>query len=316
MAKRKNTQPKSDVLKAAQRNISKPRQKVSKKKSQAGCGTQLGALLLALAGIAVFSSIFLSSNGDEPSTTRIPRPSRTPRVTEVVQAVFDQVTEEIDFPLTEPTENMPRAEPITASELSVSTEMTEPESSTDRVINRETAVRATELGQQIDQSFVVVPGVIASRTTAYQDYVAVEMVVDVSFNRLVMAQRAMTVAQNVVGGFSEFSIIIQGDGKLIDYIWREGEWRTTELTPIDQPLVEIEVRDEPTSIWTLPPVSTSTSMPTRTPQPTVTSRPIQPQGQVRPGNCSTAVAMGLTDRQAAQWSHLDQDNDGVACYGD
>ena len=36
----------------------------------------------------------------------------------------------------------------------------------------------------------------------------------------------------------------------------------------------------------------------------------------RPGNCSTAVAMGLSDVQAAQWSHLDRDNDGVACYGD
>lgn len=39
-------------------------------------------------------------------------------------------------------------------------------------------------------------------------------------------------------------------------------------------------------------------------------------GIPRPGNCSTAVAMGLTDVQAAQWSHLDRDDDGVACYGD
>jgi hypothetical protein len=36
----------------------------------------------------------------------------------------------------------------------------------------------------------------------------------------------------------------------------------------------------------------------------------------RPGNCSTAVAMGLSAQQAAQWSHLDRDGDGVACYGD
>ena len=41
-----------------------------------------------------------------------------------------------------------------------------------------------------------------------------------------------------------------------------------------------------------------------------------PPRQQRPGNCPTAVAMGLTARQAAQWSHLDRDNDGVACYGD
>lgn len=43
----------------------------------------------------------------------------------------------------------------------------------------------------------------------------------------------------------------------------------------------------------------------------------QPAGNAGvPGNCSTAVAMGLTDVQAAQWSHLDRDGDGVACYGD
>jgi len=36
----------------------------------------------------------------------------------------------------------------------------------------------------------------------------------------------------------------------------------------------------------------------------------------RPGNCTTAVAMGLTDVEAAQWDHLDRDQDGVACYGD
>lgn len=37
---------------------------------------------------------------------------------------------------------------------------------------------------------------------------------------------------------------------------------------------------------------------------------------VRPDNCAEAVAMGLTAQQAGQWSHLDRDNDGVACYGD
>jgi len=35
-----------------------------------------------------------------------------------------------------------------------------------------------------------------------------------------------------------------------------------------------------------------------------------------PENCSDAVAMGLTAQQAAQYSHLDRDKDGVACYGD
>jgi hypothetical protein len=36
----------------------------------------------------------------------------------------------------------------------------------------------------------------------------------------------------------------------------------------------------------------------------------------RPDNCDEAVAWGYTAQQAAQWSHLDRDGDGVACYGD
>ena len=43
---------------------------------------------------------------------------------------------------------------------------------------------------------------------------------------------------------------------------------------------------------------------------------VQPTNIPRPQNCSTAVAMGLSPEQAAQWNHLDADNDGVACYGD
>lgn len=36
----------------------------------------------------------------------------------------------------------------------------------------------------------------------------------------------------------------------------------------------------------------------------------------RPANCTEALAMGLSAREAARWSHLDRDGDGVACYGD
>jgi excalibur calcium-binding domain-containing protein len=53
------------------------------------------------------------------------------------------------------------------------------------------------------------------------------------------------------------------------------------------------------------------------------TRPADPAAQSsgssntrRPANCSEARAMGLTAQQAAQWSHLDRDKDGVACYGD
>ena len=48
-------------------------------------------------------------------------------------------------------------------------------------------------------------------------------------------------------------------------------------------------------------------------QPPVQPANPQPVSQV-PGNCATAVAMGLSDRQAGQY--LDADGDGVACYGD
>jgi hypothetical protein len=49
-------------------------------------------------------------------------------------------------------------------------------------------------------------------------------------------------------------------------------------------------------------------------QPPVMVQPAQPAAP-RPGNCSTAVAMGLDARQAAA-AGLDRDGDGVACYGD
>ena len=41
-----------------------------------------------------------------------------------------------------------------------------------------------------------------------------------------------------------------------------------------------------------------------------------PANTGRPRNCDEARAWGLTAQQAGQWSHLDRDGDGVACYGD
>jgi hypothetical protein len=48
----------------------------------------------------------------------------------------------------------------------------------------------------------------------------------------------------------------------------------------------------------------------------VVEQPAATGNTVRPANCTEARAMGLTAEQAAQWSHLDRDKDGVACYGD
>ena len=82
--------------------------------------------------------------------------------------------------------------------------------------------------------------------------------------------------------------------------------------------------DSPPSASTPQPTATAIPTATRRPptarpvnRPPPTTRPAQPQrSAVEPGNCSTAVAMGLTAQQAAQWPHLDRDSDGVACYGD
>ncbi len=64
------------------------------------------------------------------------------------------------------------------------------------------------------------------------------------------------------------------------------------------------------------------AQPTAIPQQPPTAIPQQPLSggsggsSERPGNCSTAVAMGLSAEQAGQWSHLDRDGDHVACYGE
>ena len=63
------------------------------------------------------------------------------------------------------------------------------------------------------------------------------------------------------------------------------------------------------------PPSAPTSVPVVVPNTSSGGTGIQ-TNNVRPDNCAEAVAMGLTAQQAAQWSHLDRDNDGVACYGD
>lgn len=75
----------------------------------------------------------------------------------------------------------------------------------------------------------------------------------------------------------------------------------------------------PTATLTRTPIVMNTAVPRATQPPAQpTAPPAAPVATSipRPGNCSTAVAMGLTAQQAAQWSHLDRDDDGVACYGD
>lgn len=59
----------------------------------------------------------------------------------------------------------------------------------------------------------------------------------------------------------------------------------------------------------------ATPTPPRIVYPTSVPAPQQPAVR-RPKNCTEAKAMGLSAVQAARWSHLDRDGDGVACYGD
>lgn len=88
----------------------------------------------------------------------------------------------------------------------------------------------------------------------------------------------------------EFSVILNDRKSATDYLWsnQTDRWTVTHLT--------VDAQDAM--------AAPSRAAPTRAPV-------IQ-----RPGNCATAVAMGLSAAQAGQWPHLDRDNDGVACYGD
>lgn len=78
-------------------------------------------------------------------------------------------------------------------------------------------------------------------------------------------------------------------------------------TPI-VPTVDWRLEEQPVYYGNNTNSSSSGSNNTNSPSNTGSTR--------RPANCDEAVAMGLSPQQAAQWDHLDGDNDGVACYGD
>lgn len=106
----------------------------------------------------------------------------------------------------------------------------------------------------------------------------------------------------------QFSAILwDGDGPAID--WRfdneTNSWQRTELSIT------------PDITFAAP---TNTSVPTRTPQPTITA-PAPTQSVCTqfavPRSCATAVHYGLDARTIAEcWPERDGDGDGVACYGD
>lgn len=96
------------------------------------------------------------------------------------------------------------------------------------------------------------------------------------------------------GEVSDFSAVLD-DGVRVPaaFMWRDGAWNGVQMM---QQATLISA--------TQPPI------PTMLPALPVSTR------AMAPGNCSTAVALGLSEVEAAQWPELDRDNDGVACYGD
>lgn len=126
-------------------------------------------------------------------------------------------------------------------------------------------------------------------------FVYIEARVIPGYNTQAFAASLLAATEMSTGTLDGFSIIMNDGQRGVDYQWFSREWRTTDLSSLMQP---------------------APLQPTRAPQPTVAFVPPPPQGQQRPRNCATAVAMGLSAVEAAQWNHLDRDNDGVACYGD
>lgn len=98
------------------------------------------------------------------------------------------------------------------------------------------------------------------------------------------------------GTVEDFSVVLN-DGVSVpqSYLWRDGAWNGVAL---EQIATQISATQPPS------------------PLPAIDVRPVATQAQVVPGNCTTAVAMGLSAVEAARYPDLDRDGDGVACYGD
>lgn len=111
------------------------------------------------------------------------------------------------------------------------------------------------------------------------------------------AEALLGVAQRH-GTVEDFSVVLN-DGVSVPaaFVWRDGAWMDTAM------------QQQATLVS-----ATETSRPISTP----TALPALPMSTlaIEPGNCATAVAMGLSAVEAARWPELDRDNDGVACYGD
>ncbi len=110
--------------------------------------------------------------------------------------------------------------------------------------------------------------------------------------------------------------MMAGEGDYVDFretIWRDNPDGSTPKVYVGD-IIQMGLalcREARSGVQNLV-VATNTAVPTIR----VTVTPSSGGQVARPGNCATAVAMGLSDVEAGRWSHLDRDGDGVACYGD
>jgi len=116
-----------------------------------------------------------------------------------------------------------------------------------------------------------------------------------------------------VSAFGDFTMILDDGREATIYIFNavNNGWSVTSMDAFN-------------TTRSVANTATAAARPTNTRRPPTQRPPVNTsntsntgsRSQPAPRNCSTAVAMGLSAVQAAQYSRLDADGDGVACYGD
>ncbi len=158
----------------------------------------------------------------------------------------------------------------------------------------------------IQQTLAEMPGVLAVNRIGSATYGDSGLQVDVWLDvrpeemTLEMAQRVYAVIERITGPLARAQVNFETDGRIQrSWVWTasRNDWREFDAGGA--------------------PVQTNTPA-GETRLPTITALPItiRSAGVQCPANCTEAVALGWTARQAARCSHLDRDGDGVACYGD
>lgn len=206
-------------------------------------------------------------------------------------------TQALTITMTPTVTNTPTIAPSATSDLSSEVIMSEATKSTDNpfediyysVESVETIVEQRAVLDEFDQ------------WTIYA-----EVVVSDGYDNEDTANRLLAIAQLTGLPIASAIFVVDDRNTATDYSVRAGDdtWTTAvrkfnlPSESVDTPQAQVIVTDTPEPVRV---VATAAPVDTQIP---------------RPRNCKTAVAMGLTAQQAAQWANLDRDKDGVACYGD